>query len=512
MTIGRAFPDLLAPLSSAASVEEGLAQTLDRLVERTGAAAGALVFTPPHEAPIVVTAGGRRLPAELGAWLRAEVQTPAGGWRLARVAPPGWPRGVAVALRTPLGAPGRRVGALLLLGRALTRSTLASGFPQELGEALGHVWRLHRRRLRTSALNELTRLLVSTHSLEDVFRAFAEGVARLVVFDSVAVSLLDSERGEFEVVDIVARSMPLRVRRDARMPLVGTLLAELLTRGAPLRVDDVRDGDVPEASRRVFAERGYRAVTLVPLLSAGGVFGAVTLTSARAGAFDAEDVEIVGELARPLASAIELRRLLAEDHRRRDELAALYATSQLITARLEVESVLDRISRSVSDLIGSSGCGIGLLDPTGNHIAHVAAHGAGSEAWRTLSIPVGEGIMGRTAQGGTTLRVDDVRTDPHSARPDVDEREGIRSMLCVPLKVAGGVIGVISAFATRPGAFTAHHQRVLEAFGEQAGIAIHNARLFEESVRRARETRALLEAGRAVTASLDVDRVEGCTF
>src|SRR5439155_1625996 len=91
MTIGRAFPDLLTPLSSAASVEEGLAQTLDRLVERTGAAAGALVFTPPHEAPIVVTAGGRRLPPELGAWLRAEVQTPAGGWRPARCAAPRWP-------------------------------------------------------------------------------------------------------------------------------------------------------------------------------------------------------------------------------------------------------------------------------------------------------------------------------------------------------------------------------------------------------------------------------------
>src|SRR2546422_8601042 len=247
MTIGRAFPDLLTPLSSAASVEEGLAQTLGLLVELTGAAAGALVFTPPHEAPIVVT-GGRRLPTELGAWLRAEVQTPAGGWRLARVAPPGWPRGVVVALRTPLGAPGRRVGALLLLGRALTRGTLAPGFPQELGVGLGHVWRLHRRRLRTSALNELTRLLVSTHSLEDVFRAFAEGAARLVVFDSVAVSLLDSERGEFEVVDIVAPSLPpLRVRRDARMPLAGTLVAELVTRGAPLRVDDVRDGGVPEA-------------------------------------------------------------------------------------------------------------------------------------------------------------------------------------------------------------------------------------------------------------------------
>src|SRR2546429_6421054 len=142
MTIGRAFPDLLTPLSSAASsVEEGLAQTLDRLVELTGAAAGALVFTPPHEAPIVVTAGGRRLPAELGAWLRAEVQTPAGGWRLARVAPPRRPRGGAVALRTPPRAPGRRVGALLLPGRAAPPPPPASRLPPKLREGPRHARR-----------------------------------------------------------------------------------------------------------------------------------------------------------------------------------------------------------------------------------------------------------------------------------------------------------------------------------------------------------------------------------
>src|SRR5205823_118384 len=121
-------------------------------------------------------------------------------------------------------------------------------------------------------------------------------------------------------------------------------------------------------------------------------------------------------------------------------------------------------------------------------------------------LPVGEGIIGQCAQTGVAIRVDDVRTDPRSARRDVDEREGIRSMLCVPLRGAGALLGVISAFSTRPAAFSAHHQRVLEAFAEQAGVAIHNARLFEESVRRARETRGLFEAGRAVTASLDTAR------
>src|SRR2546422_11562297 len=91
--------------------------------------------------------------------------------------------------------------------------------------------------------------------------------------------------------------------------------------------------------------------------------------------------------------------------------------------------VLDRISQAVSELIGSSGCGIGLLDPEGAHIGHVAAHGVGREAGRTLSIPVGEGIIGRAAPSGPAIRVDDDCTDTRSARRRVDEREGIRSVV-----------------------------------------------------------------------------------
>ncbi|MBF8288725.1 MAG: Histidine kinase protein, partial [Candidatus Rokubacteria bacterium] len=414
----------------------------------------------------------------------------------------------AALLRAALGPPGRPVGALVLVGppRALGRGALAAGFPRELGVALEQVWRLHRRALRMSVLNEITQLLVSSDSLDGVFRAFVDSAAKLVGFDSIGVALLDAERGEFELVDVVARGLPLGARRDARMPVADTLLQQVMATGAPIRVDDVAAERVPEASRQALAARGWRAVALVPLVAAGGVFGAVTVAAARPAAFDDTDVEVIAELARPLALAIEQRRLLDEGRRRADELAALYATSQLITARLDVASVLDRISRSVAALIGSTGCGIGLLDAERTRIVHVAAHGFRSEEWRKLSMPVGEGIMGRAASLGAAIRVHDVRTDPRSARRDVDEREGIRSMLSVPLKEGGAVIGVISAFSTRPGVFTAHHQRVLEAFGEQAGIAIHNAQLFEESVHRARETRALLEAGRAVTASLDVDR------
>src|SRR5438132_11536453 len=475
------FADLLTALVGAPSIEEGLARTLRRVVTLTGAAAGAVVFSPPHAKPIAATAGPRTLTRD--------------------------PSGRRV-VQIPLGASTRPVGRLTLVGRgrALKRAALPPGFGRELGTAIEQVWQRQRRTLRTTVLTEITRLLGSSDSLDDVLSAFANGLARLVDFDAVAVSLLDAERGEFEVLDVTARTVPGRIARDVRLPLEHTLLERVVASGGPVRVDDLAAASVPAASRATLGARGWRSAALVPLVTQGGVFGAVSLVAARPGAFDDDDVESAAELAQPLASAIEQRRLVDESRRRAEELAALYSTSQLITARLDVASVLDRISRAVTALIPSTGCGIGLLDPGRMRLVHAAAHGFRSDEWRALAMPVGEGIIGQCAETGTALRVDDVRTDPRSTRHDVDEREGIRSMLCVPLRVAGTLLGVISAFSTRTAAFTMDDQRVLEAFAEQAGIAVQNAQLFEESLKRTRETRALFEAGRAVTASLDLER------
>jgi PAS domain S-box-containing protein len=503
MTAAHGIPDLLTPLAAAASLEAGLALTLRRLLRFTGATAGALGFRPLRGEPVIVTGGQAGPTAQVLARLVRE--PPARAGRLARSMPrtAGKPRRVVRC--TPLGSPRRPVGSLVLIGRA-GRLTLPAGVARELGAAIEQVWRLQQRTVRLAVHNDLTRLLVSGDSTDEVLRVFANGLGRLVAFDGLAVGLLDPDRPEFDVVDVLPRAVPSLEPRDARMGLDRTLLAQVAATGAPVRIDDLEASSVPEVSRRVLGERGLRSALLVPLVSGGGVFGAVTLTSRRPAAFDDTDLEVLAELARPLASALEHRRLLDESRRRNEELAALYSTSQLITARLDVASVLERISRSVTALIGSTGCGIGLIDPTRNRLVHAAAHGFKSDEWRALVLPVGEGIIGRCAEGGAAIRVDDVRTDPRSARRDVDEREGIRSMLCVPLRVAGGLLGVISAFSTRPAAFSAHHQRVLEAFAEQAGIAVQNARLFEESLKRTRETRALFEAGRTVTASLNPER------
>jgi GAF domain-containing protein/nitrogen-specific signal transduction histidine kinase len=503
--IGRLFPDLLARLGADASLDEGLERVLGRLLALTGARAGALAFRPAGGRGVVVTAAPSASARPLAAWLRRLADSPPpSGIRVARVVPPGRRRERVVLLRTPLGRPRRPVGALVLAG-AGRPSVLPAGFPRELGAALGQVWELNRRTRRMAVLNEVIRLGVSSAPLDDVFRAFGDGVASLVPCDSLAIGLVDAERHEIRLVDLPSLSLGRGAGRDRRLALTGTLAAEVVARRAPVVVDDLEGADVPAAAREALTSRGWHSALLAPLVSRSGVLGAVMLVGARRAAFDAADLEVVAELAGPLASALEQRRLLDEGRRQAEELAALYSTSRLITSRLDLASVLEAISRAVTTLIGSTGCGIGLLEDEPRRLVHVAAHGVKGEAWRGLSVPVGEGIIGRCAADGRAIRIDDVRADARSARRDVDEQENIRSLLCVPLTVGGALIGVISAFSTEPAAFTGRHQQVLEAFAEQAGIAIQNARLFEESLQRGRETRALLEAGRAVTASLDVD-------
>jgi two-component system NtrC family sensor kinase len=513
MKIGRLFPDLLARLGHAVSSEAGFTRTLKQLVTLSGARAGALRLRPPDAAAIDVVVGARR-GAPLERWLRDRLDHPPRTLRLEKLAesPPGLRGRDATVLSATLGDAAQPAGGLVLVGpggpRGLNRETIPRSFTREFGHALQHVWRLHRRTMRLEAINDVTALTVSTLSLDRIYERMAEAVGRLIQFDALAVALLDRERGEIRVLDVVVRSAPEVY--DFRIPVEGTLVDWVASQRSPRRVDDATtDASLPPVSRDLLARRGFRSMIVAPLLAQGQVIGTLNVTQREPGAFTDADVEVLVEVARPLASAIEHTRLHAETVRRAEELAALNRTSQLITARLDLPSVLETISRSVTALMGSTGCGIGLMSTGGERIEHAAAHGFRTVEWRKLSVPVGEGIIGLAASTGRAVRSDDLHQDPRSARRDVDEKEGIRALLSVPLRVGGQIIGVISAFSTAPGAFGDRHQTLLESFADQAGIAIQNARLFEETRRRARETQALLRAGHAVNQSLDVGETVG---
>jgi GAF domain-containing protein len=248
---------------------------------------------------------------------------------------------------------------------------------------------------------EIARLGRSGEPLDAVYRAFAEGVAGLVPFDSIGVSLIDAERREFSIVDLPARTLGLGGRRDARMPLEGTLLAQVAASGAPLRVDDLAAAAVPPLSREALASRGYRSALLVPLGSRGAVAGGVTLTSRRVDAFDDTDVEVVAGLALPLAAAIEQRRLHEESRRHADETHALLQAGRAVTASLDVQETIRVILDEARRVLGVESCSVATLDAASGILTIVASLDLPSEMLTQIQLRAGEGITaGPSASGG----------------------------------------------------------------------------------------------------------------
>lgn len=98
--------------------------------------------------------------------------------------------------------------------------------------------------------------------------------------------------------------------------------------------------------------------------------------------------------------------------------------------------------------------------------AYVQSHG----------LCVGQGITGWVAQHGQSVRTGDVSTDAryHAMRT------GIQSELCVPIMYGAEIVGVLNIETPRPDAYSEVDQMVLEAIASQIGIAIHNARLYDQ--------------------------------
>ncbi|MEW6517413.1 MAG: GAF domain-containing protein [candidate division FCPU426 bacterium] len=107
-------------------------------------------------------------------------------------------------------------------------------------------------------------------------------------------------------------------------------------------------------------------------------------------------------------------------------------------------------------------------------------------------------------ESGEPVWIEDV-----AARTDLDQRmlnqEGIAGLAVIPLKVKSRAIGVLHLFAKRPRFFSQAERQLIKTLASQAALAIENARLFEETKRRAQELLALYEVAQLLSEISNVN-------
>ena len=174
-------------------------------------------------------------------------------------------------------------------------------------------------------------------------------------------------------------------------------------------------------------------------------------------------------------------------------LASINQISGTISQSLELSQVLGTAIDNVVDVMKVDAAWMFLLNETLGELQLAAHRGISEEFARGVDkLKLGEGLSGRVAQSGEPMVVEDASTDPRLSR-DVVIKYNIHSMLVVPLSSKGKVNGTLCLGMCGYRQFQREEIELLITIGNQIGVAIENARLYQSQQEVAEQLRRMQE-------------------
>jgi signal transduction histidine kinase len=319
--------------------------------------------------------------------------------------------------------------------------------------------------------------------------------------DTINITWADAERGRGPTGTAIRTGQPIIARNILTDPYF-----------APWREQAVR--------------RGYASSIALPLLAGDRAIGALNIYATEPDAFDAEEIELLTEMAGDLAYGIvavrtraehqraeeRIRRLNRDLERRARGLAALNRAGQIMASTLNLNILLERVMEQIKNLLDAEGASV-LLRPSDaekadSELVFAAVTGTAAEKLINRRVPITAGIAGWAMRERQSVLVADAQNDPRLDH-SIDAITGLttRSLLAMPLISKGSVLGVVEAINNVSGTFDQYDLEVLEALTSSAAIAIENARLFSMLNQEKRRLEFLYHLSQHLVESLDMGEV-----
>lgn len=184
--------------------------------------------------------------------------------------------------------------------------------------------------------------------------------------------------------------------------------------------------------------------------------------------------------------------------RRLREMEAMSEVSLALSAVMDTDRLLEMIMETSKNVMQAEASSLLLLDQAEGILKFHVAHGTAGVALQSARIELGRGIAGWVAQTGEPLLIPDAYQDQRFD-PSYDHHSGFRtrSILTVPLKVKGNVVGVVQVInKIGHDAFVEDDLQLFLAFASQASVALENARLYAQTKAMAEDLRIALEKER----------------
>ena len=327
---------------------------------------------------------------------------------------------------------------------------------------------------RLSLLYQVSNVIHSTLDSQEALQLIVSEAVRVMRASSGSLVLVNPATNILEILaaqnlSSAARKLKLRV-------------GEGITGWVARHGKTARVGDVAQDKRYVSVRRGVRSELAVPLEVQGEVRGVINVDSERADAFSADDEELLQELAIQAAKVIHNTWLYEQLRLKVMLFESLASVSRTINSTLNLDEALRAITKEACELMRARMCSLMLLDDSGEWLDLRASHGAGDAYIKKPRLAVAESLIGVVVRRKKPLQVANVQADSRYQNVELARREGLVSLLSVPLIFSGQTIGALSVYTARPYNFSNEEIKILGALAELSAIAIEKARLYERIV------------------------------
>lgn len=247
-------------------------------------------------------------------------------------------------------------------------------------------------------------------------------------------------------------------------------------------------------------EDRYEAFLSLPILIKNNLVGVINVQHKRPHVHSPRFINILSTIGRQIGAAIETARLYKETRQRARALEALTAVSHTLTQDRYPEEIMQLIVNMTAQMMGSNICSIMILDEKNQELKVVASQSLDPAYRDKPPVKVNGSLSGRAVITKQHVIVKDVRKESSYQFRDLAIKQGLISLLSVPMMYKEKVLGVLNSYTPVEHHFSDDEISFAKSVANQCAAAIENTRLLSEKLaaQEALEARKVIERAKGI--------------
>jgi GAF domain-containing protein len=317
-------------------------------------------------------------------------------------------------------------------------------------------------------LLEVTKTITSAHTSDKVLNLIVDRIPEVVNVDAATIRLLDPT-GKKLLLKAASGLSDTYLKRgpiDAEESVLNAL------KGTPIAIADAAEDarfQYPEAARK----EGIASLLVAPIPIQGEVGGILRLLSRTRREFDDLEIEFAASLAEQCGICIQNARIYEQQQRQLTYFKTVCEISRSIGETRQLDKILDRIVKTLPAVMDLKACTIRLIESSKGQLELKAAHGL-SDAYLQRG-PLDDEMATYFILQGEPVVIPDATSDIHTLYHQDAAKEGVGSILAVPIAIQGETIGMLRLLAAGQRLFSDSDINFAMTVAEQGGVAIQNA-------------------------------------